>query len=79
MINNMYMYDKVLYIRAFKELEKIKDDEISYILESALRNQCIICTQTDLGEPLSFDDFRLSRKIRELIKESEECRQNGDN
>ena len=71
MINNVYMYDRVLYIRAFKELEKIKDDEISCVLESALRNQCIICTQTDLGESLSYDDFRLSRKIRELISGEE--------
>ena len=68
MINNKYMYDITSYIKAAKALTQIEDPAVYNVLESALRNQCILCTGTDLGEPLSFNDFILAGKIKEVIK-----------
>ena len=70
MINNSQQYDKELYKNAFnfiKDIDIPTNERI--VVESALRNQCMVLTGTDLGEPLSFDDVYISGTLKnDLIK-----------
>ena len=81
MINNTYMYNLENYKNAAQTIMNLTKQglisfEESCVLESSLRNQCIVITGTDLGETLSFDDFIISGHIINEINAMEKVFRN---
>ena len=75
MICNHYIENENLYKQATKSVEHLREhqllaDDQALLIESCLRNVCIVLNNSDLGEVPSAEDIITASNIRLALKKS---------